>query len=86
MLTDSRVVEATSKEKAQMLFRDQINVEQSYRQYSAAALVLVEDVHFIDNDPVVESDSTRSILTRARDTVIPIKKFLRQRLLIPKDD
>jgi len=54
MLTDSRVVEATSKEEAQMLFFDQIKMEQEFEEYSAAARVNVDDVQFID-DPVVGS-------------------------------
>ena len=54
MLTDSRVVEATSKEEAQMLFLDQIKMEQEFEEYSAAARVNVDDVQFID-DPVVGS-------------------------------
>ncbi len=59
MLTDSRVVEATSKEEAQMLFLDQIKMEQEYEEYSAAARVNVDDVQFID-DPVVGSQITSS--------------------------
>ena len=59
MLTDSRVVEATSKEEAQMLFLDQIKMEQEFEEYSAAARVNVDDVQFID-DPVVGSQITSS--------------------------
>jgi len=47
MLTDSRVVEATSKEEAQMLFLDQIKMEQEFEEYSAAARVNVDDVQLM---------------------------------------
>ena len=71
MLTDSRVVEATSKEEAQMLFLDQIKMEQEYEEYSAAARVNVDDVQFID-DPVVGSQITSSNQANIDDIVLRI--------------
>ena len=54
VLTDSRVIEATSIADAQKLFFDTLKVEQEYEEYSSAAWVNLDSVQFID-DPVVGS-------------------------------
>ena len=58
-LTDSRVIEASSREEAQKIFNEAIVNDMTYEEYSAAARVLLENVHFID-DPVEESQITSS--------------------------
>ena len=58
-LTDSRVIEATSLEEAQQIFNEAITNDMTYEEYSAAARVLLENVHFID-DPVVGPSITSS--------------------------
>ena len=59
MLTDSRVVEASSLQEAQNLFRGEIDMEQAFEEYSGAAFVNVDNVQFIDG-PVVGSQITAS--------------------------
>ena len=59
VLTDSRVIEATSKEEAQKLFYDTLKVEQEFEEYSSSAWVNLDNVQFID-DPVVGSQITSS--------------------------
>ena len=59
VLTDSRVVEATSLQEAQKLFYDILKVEQEYEEYSSSAWVNLDNVQFIDG-PVVGSQITSS--------------------------
>ena len=68
-LTDSRVIEATSKEEAQKAFYSALKVEQEYEEYSSSAWVNLDDVQFID-DPVrgsqiISSDPTTMPLRQA---------------------
>ena len=58
-LTDSRVIEATSKEEAQKIFYNEIKLDMEYEEYSSLAGVNVDNVQFID-DPVVGSQITSS--------------------------
>ena len=56
MLTDSRMIEASSLEEAQQIMKETIKKDQTYEEYSGAALVNIDDVQFIDDEPIVESN------------------------------
>ena len=58
-LTDSRVIEASSREEAQKIFNEALVNDHTYEEYSAAARVQLENVQFVD-DPIVESQITSS--------------------------
>ena len=59
VLTDSRVVEASSLQEAQKSFYDSLTNDHSYEEYSSSALVNLDNVQFIDG-PVVGSQITSS--------------------------
>ena len=59
-LTDSRIIEASSLEEAQNIFKQQIEIDNTYEEYSAAALVNLNKVQFIDDSPVTTSQITSS--------------------------
>ena len=54
-LNDSRIVEASSLEEAKDIYSNLINEEQTFEEYSSNALVDVDKVDFIDDNPVVSS-------------------------------
>ena len=58
-LTDSRIVEGSSRQEAQNIMRQTIDIEQSHEEYSGSARYIVDNVHFID-DPIQSSHITAS--------------------------
>ena len=59
ILNDSRVIEATSLEEAKQQFKEQLEVEHYYEEYSSSAFVNLDSVQFIDGD-VEEGNITAS--------------------------
>jgi hypothetical protein len=59
-LTDSRIIEAESLQEEQHIFKQQIEIDNTYVEYSAAALVNLNSVQFIDDSPVTTSQITSS--------------------------
>ena len=58
-LTDSRVLEATSRQEATQIFNEALEIDMTYEEQSSRARISIDSIQFID-DPIVESQITSS--------------------------